>query len=394
MSSDAEQTLDTAKLHSWDVYTITGRYLSMDFIMSDAKGNAIHSTAKANVAHNFLRLKEDSVYSIKNFVVQANKEEYRIFKDHAYMIEFDGAMSVRNTSVKGALLLTLDSAIRMTLRRGLGDALVEKKINNVGLYPMVLISMNVKLYYNKLYLSSGSSTHILDDPQIPALRAENRLLYMSTTLRLRKARWKTYSSRLGTERMLVKINDIRTMMGWNFPSCGGDKCKKCVVRKEGSFWCEACNRAFKFPVLRLELDVSHKTASTVLVMFNEPAIELVKCSIDSLAKADDDVGLAYVDDSFTCSRIAPEEVVEEDVGSSNVGASAEVNTKELKRLATKPSVATSSKPAEEQGKKVDLEDSDEEVTCGMDDGQADATDSSVLNKRKKKRYIVDDSASE
>ncbi|GJW08684.1 RNA-directed DNA polymerase, eukaryota [Tanacetum coccineum] len=140
MSSNAEQTqsegfpnsLDTGKLHtssevtqprtelyldeltdgasgtiivmicrSWDVLTIIGRYLSTDFFMSDAKGNAIHSTAKANVAYNFLRLKEGSVYSIINFVVQANKEEYRIFTDHAYMIELDGATSVRKTSVKG-----------------------------------------------------------------------------------------------------------------------------------------------------------------------------------------------------------------------------------------------------------------------------------------------------
>ncbi|GJT59997.1 putative ribonuclease H-like domain-containing protein [Tanacetum coccineum] len=44
--------------------------------------------------------------------------------------------------------------------------------------------------------------------------------------------------------------------------------------------------------------------------------------------------------------------------------------------------------------RVDLEDSDDEVTCGMDDGQADTKDSSVLDKRKKKRYVMDDSASE
>ncbi|GKD01814.1 reverse transcriptase domain-containing protein [Tanacetum coccineum] len=91
MSSNAEQTqsegfpysLDTGKLHT------------------SSEGNAIHSTAKANVAYNFLRLKEGSVYSIINFFVQANKEEYRIFTDHAYMIELDGATSVRKTSVKG-----------------------------------------------------------------------------------------------------------------------------------------------------------------------------------------------------------------------------------------------------------------------------------------------------
>ncbi|GKB71783.1 hypothetical protein Tco_0933195 [Tanacetum coccineum] len=286
----------------------------------------------------------------------ANKEEYRIFKDHAYMIEFDGATSMRKTSVKG----------------------------------------------DKLYLSSGSSTHILDDPQIPALRAlraENKLLYMSTTLRLRKARWKTYSSRLRTERMFLRPSNAESRLmtsgqGWDSHPVVVTNVRNVLYGRREVFG------------VRLELDVSHKTASTVVVMFDEPATELVKCSTDSLAKADKDVGLAYANDSFTCWRIAPEEVVQEDASSSNVGASAEVNTKELKRLATKPSVATSSKPVEEQGKKslhviypvvvfrVDLEDSDEEVTCGMDDGQADATDSSVSDKRKKKRYIVDDSASE
>ncbi|GJT59963.1 hypothetical protein Tco_1003496 [Tanacetum coccineum] len=111
--------------HSWDVHTLTGRYVSTDFVMSDVKGNAIYSNAKANVAHNFLKLKEGLVYCLKIFVVQSNKEEYRIFRNHTYMIELDGATFVRKASVKS----------------------------------------------DKLYLSSGSSTQILDDPQIHALHA-------------------------------------------------------------------------------------------------------------------------------------------------------------------------------------------------------------------------------
>ncbi|GKE29780.1 hypothetical protein Tco_1445164 [Tanacetum coccineum] len=95
-------------------------------------------------------------------------------------------------------------------------------------------------------------------------------------------------------------------------------------------------------LFRLELDVSDKTASTVVVIFDEPA--------------------TY----FTYLRITSEEVVEEDARSSN----------------------------REGEKRVDLEDSDEKVTCGMDDGQADGKDSSVSDKRKKNRYIVDDSTSE
>ncbi|GJU88955.1 RNA-directed DNA polymerase, eukaryota, reverse transcriptase zinc-binding domain protein [Tanacetum coccineum] len=195
LTQGVTRTINVMICHSWDVHTVTGRYVSTDFVMSDAKGNAIHGSAKANVAHNFLKLKEGFVYSIKNFVVQANREEYRIFRDDPYMIELDGAASVRRLFIKGDVAgyvtnvgrityqksgsRTLDfslangsgQAIRVTLWGGLGDALIEKKTSNVGLYPVVMTAMNVKLYNNKLYLSSGSSSQILDDPQIPALRA-------------------------------------------------------------------------------------------------------------------------------------------------------------------------------------------------------------------------------
>ncbi|GJT89277.1 reverse transcriptase domain-containing protein, partial [Tanacetum coccineum] len=339
---------------NWDVYTIMGRYVSTDFIMSDAKGNAIHSSAKANVAHNFLKLKEGPVYSITNFVVQANKNDYRICRDHVYMIELDGAAFVRKTSVKGDVdgyvtnvgritqqksgARTLDFSLANGRLVGLGDALVERITNNLGLYPVVLTVMNVKLYNNKLYMSSGSSSQILDDPQIPALKA----------LRSENSLWPS-----NAESRLMALGHER------------DETSHHVVYLVLRF--------------RLELDVSDKTASIVVVMFDEPATKLVKCFVDSLAEADEDVGLAYADD-----RIASEEVVEEDVGSSNVNTSPDINIKQSKRPATKPTVSTPSKPTEENGKK---EDSDEEVTCGMDDGQADGKDSYVLDKRKKKRYI-------
>nr|GEY30022.1 hypothetical protein [Tanacetum cinerariifolium] len=79
--------------------------------------------------------------------------------------------------------------------------------------------------------------------------------------------------------------------------CGGEKCKKGVVRKNGSLWCQACEKAVDYPVLGfwLELDVSDKTASTIVVMFDEPAKELLKCFADSLAAADDESGFGYVD---------------------------------------------------------------------------------------------------
>ncbi|GJZ67890.1 zinc finger, CCHC-type containing protein [Tanacetum coccineum] len=86
---------------SWDVHAVTGRYLSTNFVLSDAKGNAIHSTTKANIAHNFLKLKEGPVYLIRDFVVHPNKDEYRIFRDHAVILKFDGATSAHKTSVTG-----------------------------------------------------------------------------------------------------------------------------------------------------------------------------------------------------------------------------------------------------------------------------------------------------
>nr|GEY56048.1 hypothetical protein [Tanacetum cinerariifolium] len=183
---------------SWDVHTLTGRYVITDFGMSDAKGNAIHSSAKANVAHKFLKLKEGLVYCLKKFVVQSNKEEYRIFRDHTYIIELDGVSSVRKASVKsggfvrypfqliplGSIELTnnrylidvagyvtnvgqishqksgsrtldfslangSEQAIRVTLWGALADTLVERKTNKAGLYLVVLTSMNVKLYSSK-----------------------------------------------------------------------------------------------------------------------------------------------------------------------------------------------------------------------------------------------------
>ncbi|GJX54573.1 ABC transporter B family member 25 [Tanacetum coccineum] len=82
----------------WDVNTIIGRYLSTDFVVSDSKGNMIHCTAKSNVAHNFLRLKEGGIYAVKNFVVLPNKDEFRIFKHDMFMLDFDGETTTRKVS--------------------------------------------------------------------------------------------------------------------------------------------------------------------------------------------------------------------------------------------------------------------------------------------------------
>ncbi|GJQ97533.1 mitochondrial proton/calcium exchanger protein-like protein isoform X1 [Tanacetum coccineum] len=84
----------------WDVSAVIDRYLSMNFIVLDGKGNMIHYSVKETMSHNFLRLKEGSIYSVKKFAVKPNKEEYHILKNDAYMLEFDGSTTIRKASVK------------------------------------------------------------------------------------------------------------------------------------------------------------------------------------------------------------------------------------------------------------------------------------------------------
>ena len=48
----------------------------------------------------------------------------------------------------------------------------------------------------------------------------------------------------------ARIDDVRTRKGWNFPSCGGDKCKKGATRKHGRFWCDSCDTAVEYPVIK------------------------------------------------------------------------------------------------------------------------------------------------
>nr|GFB14067.1 hypothetical protein [Tanacetum cinerariifolium] len=231
----------------------------------------------------------------------------------------------------------------------------------------------------KLYLSSGSSTQILYDPQIPALHAllsENRLLSIPTTLRLRKEHWKTCSFRPRTERTILRPSNAELRLMTPGHKKNGTS-HPVMVRK-----------------VQLELYISDKTASTIVVMFDEPEKELLKCFADFLA-ADDESGFGYADhaglplalaniigtthtlemksltyykhgtfECFTCWRIAPEEVVDVDSESSNMNTSAKVNITKVKQLATKPFVTTLSKPTEEK----ELKDSNDEVTGDMDDG--------------------------
>nr|GEV41209.1 hypothetical protein [Tanacetum cinerariifolium] len=164
-------------------------------------GNIMHTTARANVAHNFLKLKEGGIYSVKNFSVHPNKDEFRILKNAPFIVEFDKETSVRKASVKSDgfirypfelvelknlevtknkylidvvryvtnvgrtvqqrsrtrtlnfyLANSRGQSVRVTLWGGLRDKLIEKRTCHVRLYLVVLTSMSVKLYNSASYV--------------------------------------------------------------------------------------------------------------------------------------------------------------------------------------------------------------------------------------------------
>ncbi|GKG01391.1 replication protein A 70 kDa DNA-binding subunit C-like protein, partial [Tanacetum coccineum] len=72
----------------------------------------------------------------------------------------------------------------------------------------------------------------------------------------------------------VKIDKVRTKKGWNYSSCGGEKCKKGnITHKEGDFGVTHAISQYM-----LELEIFDDTPEVVVVMFDETTTSLVKCS--------------------------------------------------------------------------------------------------------------------
>nr|GEV42697.1 hypothetical protein [Tanacetum cinerariifolium] len=135
---------------------------------------------------------------------------------------------------------------------------------------------------------------------------------------------------------------------------------------------------------RLEVVVADDTAYIVVVMFDDTATELLKCSVVSLLGAgedeDDESSLptairnlirtthvleikshTYYEygtiESFTCWKINPSEMVDDSASSISPPMSADNPTPATKRLSRHPSVCTPSKPIEETKKRrTELED--------------------------------------
>ncbi|KAL6587669.1 hypothetical protein OROMI_000647 [Orobanche minor] len=383
---DVTGTIEVMICRMWDVNTITGRYLSTDFVVSDAKGNVIHCIVRGNIAHNFLRLKEGGIYSIKNFVVLPNKEEYRIIKNDAFLLEFDGGTTIRKSLVKpeGFLrhpfqLVDFDT-IEPTNNKYLID--VSGYVTNVGRIVHQKTGSRTVDFYLTNHSGAGLNKVIL--PVYPSEPKDGTLENLLIWARNRKNDTATFNCK-------VRIDNVRTKKGWNYPSCDGDKCKKGITRKERKFWCDACDKPIDYPVLRyrLELGVSDDTAHTVVVMFDETATNLVKCSADSILEVEDEssdnhsslppaianiIGTTHVlelkshtyyeygsYESFTCWKINLAHEVEESACSSIVGAAPAIQAPSLKILSKNASVSTPSKPTEGKKKKVVVEDSDTEA---------------------------------
>ncbi|GJR46441.1 ATP-dependent DNA helicase PIF1-like protein [Tanacetum coccineum] len=248
---------------------------------------------------------------------------------------------------------------------------------------MVLTGMSGKEYNNKLYLSNTSSTIFCDDDDIPCLqelRADDSHAAPSKAPMLIDCS----QPREGTlENLLIWARNHQNnvwittkVMIKNFRT------------KKGTI---------DYPVFRyrLEVVVANDTAHTVIVMFNDTATKLLKCSAESLmgtkdeySDADDELNLpvairnligkehileikshTYYEygsfESFNCWKINPNASAEDDASSSMAAVTANDVEPSMKIVTNPPTVCTPLKSNEEKKQKGhDLEDSDVDEVSG------------------------------
>nr|GEV03583.1 hypothetical protein [Tanacetum cinerariifolium] len=364
----------------WDVSSASGRYLSTDFIVSDEKANLMHCTARGNIAHNFLWLKEGAIYSVKNFTLHPNKDDFRVLRFVHFLVEMDGDTVVRKSSVRP---------------------------DGFARYPFPI---------DRLYLSSTSSTMIVDDEQIPILKqfktddsgielAKELLPADSTGAKagtlenlLMWARNRKYDAT--TLHCSVRIDKIKTKRGWNYPSCGGEKCKKSNLdRKQGCFWCDSCHSSVDYP--------------TVVVMFDETAKSVVKCSAGSIGEEETGLPLALANmvgtlhtlelkfnsyykhanyESFTCWSVVLEEALNESGSFGKLAAGGDPKTGVFVPLTTTSSVTTPLKPGEhKKPRSKERHNSDVEESF-MADSKTKGSNVGCSSKAEKRRMLVLDSS--
>ncbi|XP_071716694.1 uncharacterized protein [Rutidosis leptorrhynchoides] len=305
---------------TWDTHTVYGKYLSTDFISSDEKGNVVQLTAKNTVAHCFIpRLKEGSVYLLKNFEVISNRDTYRILKDNKFLIQLQGSTFLRRQAIEG-----LSGFIRHPFKCIAFDALepTEGKylidvvgcVLNVGspqtpkqgtsalefelgstskghivrkpweFFPAEEATVTRPILHHfelrTKALTSTSSTMILDDAEIPTLTDFiNKISGVQlcddeeeplagrhypppkegTLADLLVLARKGKHNSADVFKCKVELMNIRMKNGWHYTTCSICQAKKGITRQFGGYWCESCAKLVPEPITRFR-----ETCTTVL----------------------------------------------------------------------------------------------------------------------------------
>nr|GEW31666.1 hypothetical protein CTI12_AA222900 [Tanacetum cinerariifolium] len=273
-------------------------------------GNMIHCTAKSNVAHNFLRPKEGGIYSVKNFVVLPNKDEFWIFKPHMFMLEFDGETTARKVSADPHDYLR---------------------------YPFQMMDFDkIELANNKYLIGqltrNQAPRHLIFTWRTRVLLSQPRRSWQLIVPYLRNGHWKISSYRPATAKSIQQPSIVRNV---------------------------------DYPVFRykLEVVVVDDTTHTRTMRERRKMIKLTH---------------SYKESHW----INPSESAKDAASSSTPALTTDDAAQPMKRLARHLTVCTPSKPNEEKKKGPKLEDSDVDEVCGPAD-----------KKKKRKRYIEDDSES-
>ncbi|GJU93725.1 replication protein A 70 kDa DNA-binding subunit C-like protein [Tanacetum coccineum] len=365
----------------WDVNAITGRYLSTDFVVSNSK-SLMEPPPYARLL-SAMSAFSDTLFQLVSFDrIEATNNKYLIGRT-TYQKSGSRTLDFYLTNQRS-------QALRLTLWGGLGDVLIEKKTKHAGMY--------------KLYLSSSSSKAIYDDENI-LLKTKGSVIESSKHVVPGDCSQAKEGTLENTETFHCKvmIKNVKTRKGWNYPSCGGGgDCKKGASRQLRKY--------------RLELGVADDTAHVVVVLFDEPATELMKCSVESLLasvdeSADEDTNLpaaitnligmthmlelkshTYYEygtfESFSCWKINLTPLVEEGASTSTVEENAHTPSPAFKRLLQTPSVCTPSKgPEEKKKKRSEVEDSDAYEGCGSSKKTYECDVYARMDKKKKKRPV-------
>ncbi|GJX13490.1 ATP-dependent DNA helicase PIF1-like protein [Tanacetum coccineum] len=377
----------------WDVNCSTGRYLSTDFIVSDRKVYSAHSDCLYTLLDvmfgsiaNQPQLQElDGDTVVRKYSVSSDGFDRHPFQfvefdsleptNNKYLIDAAGYVTnVGRTTQQKSGSKTLDfhlanirgQSLRVTLWGRLGDMLIEKRTCHVRLYLIVLTAMSVKLYnsktrrlLNSLYLSSTSSTLIVDDEQIPVLKW---LKTNDSGVELSKEMLPSDNTeaKAGTlENLLICARNRKydvSNLPYDIPLCLSEQRRVGTthhvvvknVRKVTST-ARTANFGVTPATVQLELEISDATAEAVVVMFDETAKSLVRCSTSSIVGSEDqeegDSGLPPA----LANIVGTSHTLEiKSHTSGTVVATADPKAPVLKNLAATPSVTTPSKSGELQ----------------------------------------------